>query len=293
MNSETGAPLFHLPRGTTKEELFRRLGQASSACVTGIDATLLACEVDQEVAESMLEFCSSLPDGGLSLRIAHNDLGSGRDTEQRFFDRLAEREKREAEKKYHEQQKRDSSKQKDFGISAGMRRKAEEGISVTAAHLAQLDEELGELARLKKETPWYALFARMEARSQNRVVLLDLSNCGLHCTGITMLTEVLLALEQRSDGEKIRELIFDGNALEDIGMTPIASLLRLTSHLQVLRLRNVGITERGVSQVLSGLVGNKTIQLVDLQANGLASATVCQAAVDGVRRFNNFVQILL
>lgn len=286
--------MLRLPRGTTKEDALSNLDEARKGAqsFSGIEAPLLDCELDTELVEPMLEFCSSVP-GGASLRVSHNDLGSGKDVEQRLFERLAERELREAEKKKSEQKKRDSSKQKDFGLSAGMRRAGEEGIQVAVARLAAIDEELEVLNCRKKDTPWYSLFSRMEGRNRNGVVQLDLSNCGLHSTGLTMLTNVLCELEQRADGEKVHELILDGNTLEDMGMTPVASLLRLSKELQVLRLRNVGITERGVSQVLSALVGNKRVQLVDLRGNGLASAEVGRAAVDGVRRFNSFTQILL
>jgi len=292
-NTEGVAAMLQMPRGTTKEQAFELCEQSKDKeGYSGIDAALLECELDMELVERLLEFCSSCPNDA-SLRVAHNDLGSGKDVEQLIFEKLAERNVREGEKKMNEQKKRDSAKQKDFGISAGMRRAGDEGIKVAVARLAALDEVLEELNRRKKETPWYALFSRLEGRKRNSVVQLDLSNCGLHCTGLNMLSNVMCELEQRGDGEKIQELILDGNALEDIGMTPIASLLRLSKELQVLRLRNVGITERGISQVLSSLVGNKKIQLVDLRGNGLASTEVTKAAVDGVRRFNNFTQILL
>jgi len=305
-NEASRRPMLLLPRGATKEEVFASLTEEEAGKevqpLGGLAATMLACEIDGELAHRLLEFCSTLSsrsdeveevEEGISLCVAHNDLGSGQDLEQRLFDRLAEREAVEAQKRVAEKKKKESSAQKDFSLSAGMRRAGEEGIRVANAKLAALDEELDELNRRKKETPWYALFSNMEARSRNGVSVLDLSNCGLHCTGMTMLTRVLCELEQRGGGAKVHELVLDGNTLEDIGMTPVASLLRLSKALRVLRLRNVGITERGMSQVLSALVGNKSIQLVDMRSNGLASAEVSKAAMDGVRRFNNFTQVLL
>lgn len=306
-NEASRSPMLRLPRGATKEEVLASLQEEEAGKevqpLGGLAATMLSCEIDGELAHRLLEFCSTLSsrrdeveeveEEGISLCVAHNDLGSGQDLEQRLFDRLAEREAVEAQKRVAEKKKKDSSSQKDFSLSAGMRRAGEEGIRVADAKLAALDEELDELNRRKKETPWYALFSNMEARSRNGVSVLDLSNCGLHCTGMTMLTRVLCELEQRGGGAKVHELVLDGNTLEDIGMTPVASLLRLSKALRVLRLRNVGVTERGMSQVLSALVGNKTIQLVDLRSNGLASAEVSKAAMDGVRRFNNFTQVLL
>lgn len=285
--------MLRMPVGATKEEVVARLDEAQPEARNhrGVDAALLGCEVDRELAEGLLEFCVCAP--GAILRLAHNDLGSGTDCEQRLFDRLREQEAKEKEKKFHEQAKRDSSKEKDFSAAAAKKRRAEEGISVAAARLGQLEEEIRDLERRKAETPWYALFAQMESRRRCCISTLDLSDCGLHATGLTLLTHVLLELEHRADEKPVTELILDGNDVGDIGMTAVSSYIRLSSHVRCVRLRNVGITERGVSQVLSSLVSNKSLLLLDLRSNGLASLEVNKAAIGGVQRFNKIVEVLL
>merc|ERR1712151_874610 len=111
--------------------------------------------------------------------------------------------------------------------------------------------------------------------------------------GLAFLVRVLLELEQRADGEKVSRLVLDGNDLGDMGMGPVAQLLRLSGALEALFLRNVGLTDQGISQVLSSLVANKLPRLLDLRSNGLCSPEVSQAAMVGVRRFNTTTEVLL
>mmetsp|Transcript_45532 Transcript_45532/g.114721 ORF Transcript_45532/g.114721 Transcript_45532/m.114721 type:complete len:302 (-) Transcript_45532:235-1140(-) len=288
--------LLRLSRGATKAQALGRLDEATEEAHNfgGLDASLLSCTVDTELADKILCFCAALPRSvGSSLQLAHNDLSSGTDCEQRLFDRLAEREAREKEKAYHEKAKKDSANSKDFAVSAAQKRAAIEGIDKAVARLAEIDEELKELNFKKEQTPWYALFSQMEVRGQSGISCLDLSDCGLHATGLAMLTNVLLELEQRADDVSVSELVLDGNDVGDIGMSAIASLMRLTSSLKALRLRNTGLTERGVSQILAGLVSNKSLALLDLRSNGLATPAVSRAALEGVRRFNGAVEVLL
>eukprot|EP00435_Cladocopium_sp_Y103_P022427 s1711_g5.t1 len=97
----------------------------------------------------------------------------------------------------------------------------------------------------------------------------------------------------QSDGCAIEELVLDGNDLSDAGTVPLASLLRLSSKLLVLRLRNIGITDGGFSQIISAMVSNKSLALLDLRGNGLCTLENSKIAVDGLRRFNRVVQVLL
>ena len=84
------------------------------------------------------------------------------------------------------------------------------------------------------------------------------------------------------EGHTVEELVLDGggllggcmergNDLGDGGTVPLASLLRLSSKLraggpgavfarafEVLRLRNIGISDGGLSQIISTLVSNKS-----------------------------------
>lgn len=283
---------LHLARAT-RDHAIRELNSCNGpAPFNCLDLSLLSFDFDAELVEQMLGACNQVS-GGVALRVAHNDLGSGTDCEQRMFEVKAEKVMRENEEKFHRKKKLKSSSEKDFAASAAMRNAAEEGIKTVVARLSAIDEELGELEQRKLETPWYAFFSQLEAQNLNSVRSLDLSNCGLHATGLALLSHAMLELEQRADGESITELALDGNDLGDIAMASLATLLRLTSNLEVLRLRNSGTTEEGVSQILSGLVSNKSLALIDLRANGRCSSEVVKAAVAGVRRFNNRVEILV
>jgi len=227
------------------------------------------------------------------LSIAHNDLSSGSDCEQRIFELKAEKESREAERAFHQKKKKDSGATKDFAVSAQMRRRAEEGIAEAEQRLLAIAEELAERERRKEGFPWYVLFSNLEAQPVNMVRHLDLSDCGLHATGLALLVSCLLELEHRADGEKVSRLLLDGNDLGDMSMGHIASLIRLSAIVEAVCLRNVGVTETGVSQVLSGLVSNKTLMLLDLRDNGLCSPDVSRAALGGMRRFNKVAEVLL
>eukprot|EP00416_Gambierdiscus_australes_P042304 CAMPEP_0171098654 /NCGR_PEP_ID=MMETSP0766_2-20121228/48974_1 /TAXON_ID=439317 /ORGANISM="Gambierdiscus australes, Strain CAWD 149" /LENGTH=299 /DNA_ID=CAMNT_0011558051 /DNA_START=33 /DNA_END=932 /DNA_ORIENTATION=+ len=287
-------PVLQLSQAT-REQLLNQLAVKGELQYRALQLPRLRCRVDAELVEVIVSFCAALPSGGVALSLAHNDLGSGTDCEQRLFDLKLEREQREAEKAYHQKKKSDSSKEKDFSVSAQMRRKAQEGIDAAIARLAAIDEELGNLETRKVETPWFLLLSRLEAqqRPPNALALLDLSNCGLHATGLTRLTEVLLELEQRAEGQRVSYLALDGNDLGDAGMGPLAMLVRLSAALQVLQLRNAGITDQGVSRVLSGLVKNRSLALLDLRNNGLCMPGVSEAAVAGMQRFNPKVEVLL
>ncbi|CAK9039083.1 Ribonuclease inhibitor (Ribonuclease/angiogenin inhibitor 1) [Durusdinium trenchii] len=132
-----------------------------------------------------------------------------------------------------------------------------------------------------------------DAQPVNRISRLDLGNCGLHATGLDMLQKVLLDLEHRGDGLAVEELVLDGNDFGDAGTVAIASLLRLSSKLRVLRLRNVGITDGGFSQMISAMVSNKSLVLLDLRGNGLCSLENSKIALQGLRRFNTVAEVLL
>eukprot|EP00929_Paragymnodinium_shiwhaense_P003102 TRINITY_DN103503_c0_g1_i1.p1 TRINITY_DN103503_c0_g1~~TRINITY_DN103503_c0_g1_i1.p1 ORF type:complete len:316 (-),score=80.55 TRINITY_DN103503_c0_g1_i1:145-1092(-) len=288
-------PLLELP-GKSRERLLAVLemmedGQSSHG---GVDISFLPGEdLDSEVVERTLNFCSSVLQHGATLRIAHSDLGSGTTCEQRIFELIAARKLKERELAHWREHKKKSSSQKDFSVSARMRREGEEGINTTEARLVQIDEDLEDLDKKKVLTPWHCLFSGLEKQSRNNVRCLDLSNCGLHATGIVMLTQTILELEHRGGSERLAILILDGNNLQDSSMAALASFLRLTSSLEMLRLRNVGITEQGLSEVVAGLVSNKSLALLDVRDNGLCAPKVSQDIVSGMRRFNSLAEILV
>jgi len=261
----------------------------------GLDLPMLATEVNEELVGRALDFCDSVSSssGGTCLRLAHNDLGSGGDMEQRLFDLKKEREQREREKAFWEKKKRDSSKEKDFGGAAKMRNAGEAGIATTVVRLADIDAELGELSQKQESVPWNVFFVGWEGRNRNSIRCLDLSNCGLHATGVTMLTSVVLDMEHRGDGAKVTRLILDGNDMGDIGMGSLASFVRLSTCIEAVHLRNVGITDQGMGEIVAGLVTNKTLALLDLRDNGLCTPAVCKEIVAGMRRFNTKTRILL
>mmetsp|Transcript_60306 Transcript_60306/g.155338 ORF Transcript_60306/g.155338 Transcript_60306/m.155338 type:complete len:296 (-) Transcript_60306:49-936(-) len=286
---EAQAPLLRLGQAT--REQIRQLEPEKACGYSGLDLSLLRCELDEGLVESVVGFSNALAGG--TLRIAHSDLGSGTSCEQRLFDLRSERQSREAEKAFHVKAKADSGKEKDFAVSAGKRRKAESGVKEAQERLDAIDEELARLEEQKATTQWCRLFTCFEAAASSSLRCLELPDCDLHATGLEQLTHALLEHEQRAEGARISRLVLDGNDLGDIGMGALSLLLRLSSCVEALHLRNVGITDIGVSKVISGLVGNKTLQLLDLRDNGLASLEVTRAAVSGVMRFNKSAHILL
>jgi len=244
----------------------------------GLDLSMLDGMLDQDLVGKALDFCSRAR-GGALLRLAHCELGTGTNCEQRIFDLKAEKAVQESEKVLHVHKKSESSKQKDFAASAEMRRNATAGIEQCEQRLGEIAQDLADLDQVKMKSPWWLLFSQMQAR-KNNILRLDLSNCDLHATGLQLLQEVLLDLEHRGDGIAVEELVLDGNDLGDSATVALASLLRLSSCLAVLRLRNIGVTDGGLSQILSGLVSNKSLLLLDLRGNGLCS----QQLNVGIRR---------
>lgn len=300
------AQLLNLARSTREQALTRlediALEGQEPASYGGLDLSMLSdCEFDRELAGRAFDFCGSLLDspslssacgGGAILRLAHNDLGSGTQCEQRIFELKAERELREREKAFFKKRKSDSSKEKDFASSAKMRNSGEQGIAAAETRLNAIDDELKELDEKKELTPWHAVFSCMEYQNNNPITHLDLADCGLHATSVVMLTQVVLDLEHRGGGAKVARLILDGNDLRDIAMAALASFLRLSGSLEALQLRNVGITDQGFSEIVAGLATNKTLALLDLRDNGLCTPNIAKEVVSGMRRFNATTEIL-
>jgi len=289
---EAAGPMLQLSR-LSQKELLSRLDAKEAHNFRGVEVSMFGEELDEEVARGLLDFCAAVPQGGACLSITHTDLGSGTDCEQRIFELTAERKIRGSEKVWAEKVKRDSSKEKDFAVAAAKRRQGQEGIDSSIERLSAIDADMVELDQREIQTSWYALFSRMKATNLNVIRELDLSNCGLHATGLSFLTTVLLELENRAEGAKVSWLTLDGNELTDSGMGVLTSYLRLTKNLEGLRVRNVGITEQGVSELVAGLVTNRSLRLLDVRANGLANVDAAQSAIKGVQRFNSTCQILL
>jgi len=289
---EGQAPALRLSQAT-REKVAGALDDQEALGYGGVDLSLLRCELDEDLADSLVSFCGNLH-GGSFLRVAHCDLGSGTICEQRLYDLKQLRQAAEKEKAFYAKMKADSSKEKDFAVSAGKRRKGEEGIKGAEDKLAAIDEENARLEAQKATTQWYKLFKSLEAAPQcGALSSLELPDCGLSATALEQLSHAVLEQEQRASGARVARLVLDGNDLGDHGMGPLSSLLRLSSSLEALSLRNVGITDVGVSTVITGLIGNKTLRLLDLRNNGLASPDVVKAAISGVLRFNKTVEILL
>lgn len=285
-------PMLQLSR-LSQPDALRRLDVKEAPRVRGVEVSMLSDDLDVELARGLLDFCAAVPSGGACLSITHTDLGSGTDCEQRLFELNAERHVRESEKVWAEKIKRESSKEKDFAAAAAKRRKGQEGIDSAVERLSVIDADLVELEKQKMQTSWYALFSQIQATNVNSLRELDLSNCGLHATGLGFLTQIMLELENRAEGVKISWLILDGNELTDSGMGVLTSFLRLSKAIEGLQVRNVGITEQGVSELVAGLVTNRSLRLLDVRANGLCSVDAARSAISGVQRFNSTVQILL
>jgi len=285
-------PMLQLSRLACKDVLNSLdVKEASKFC--GVEVSMLSDDLDFDLAEGLLDFCAAVPAGATCLNVVHTDLGSGTECEQRLFELTAERQMRTNEKVWAEKLKRDSGKEKDFAMAADKRRKGQEGIDKAVQRLSEIDSDLAELEKEKLQTSWYALFSQIQSVHRNSISELDLSNCGLHATALGFLTTVLLDLENRAEGSKIRWLTLDGNELTDMGMGVLASFLRLSKEIEGLQVRNVGITEQGVSELVAGCVSNKTLKLLDVRQNGLASLEAARSAISGVQHFNPAVQILL
>lgn len=289
---EAIGPLLQLSCLNSQEALSQLEAQKAEA-FHGIEVSMLSDDLDEDLARALIDFCAGVPAKGAQLSIAHSDLGSGTDCEQRLYDLGKERAMRESEKVWAEKLKRDSGKEKDFAAAADKRRRGQAGIDGANERTAAIDAEMEELHKVKERTPWYALFSQMQAVNRNPIGQLDLSNCGLHATGLSMLTSILLELENRAEGAKISWLVLDGNELTDIGMGVLASFLRLSKCIEVLQVRNVSITEQGVSELVAGIVTNRSLRLLDVRSNGLCQSEAASQAVTGVQRFNSSVKILL
>jgi len=273
-------------------EILNRLEIEDASNFDGIEVSMMSDDIDADTASVLLRFCAGMPSLG-ALRLIHCDLGSGTECEQKIFELIAERVVRESEKAFAEKVKRDSSKEKDFAQAAAKRRQGEAGRDAANERLAAIDVELATLEKQKLLTPWYCLFNEMKIASCNALHLLDLSGCDLHVTGLVSLTSVLLDIEHRFEGAKVSSLTLDGNDLTDIAMGALASYVKMSKKIEVLSLRNVGITEQGVSELVAGLVSNRSLKLLDLRSNGLVAIDTARAAVSGVQRFNSSVHILL
>eukprot|EP00928_Gymnodinium_smaydae_P048781 TRINITY_DN32657_c0_g1_i1.p2 TRINITY_DN32657_c0_g1~~TRINITY_DN32657_c0_g1_i1.p2 ORF type:complete len:312 (-),score=89.65 TRINITY_DN32657_c0_g1_i1:115-1050(-) len=296
------APLLFL-RGASasasSDEVLATLELQEPSSFGGLDASRLSFALSDDFVRRALDFCDAVAiarrkssEGGACLRLAHNELGSGTELEQRTFELRAERELREKEKAFFQQKKRESSKQKDFASSAKMRREGEEGTAVAESRLDAIDEELAQLERRRETVPWSILCKCMQTRTRNFVSKLDLTNCGLHATALVSLTQIMLDLEHRADGVPVSWLILDGNDLGDIASVALAAFVRLSGAASALSLRNIGFTDQGLSEVAASLVTNKKLALLDLRNNGLCSDKVVSEVITGIRRFNSFTEIL-
>lgn len=284
-------PLLQMS-GVTPDEARRRLSVENADGYGGVDLSMLQGELDNDLVERLLAFCGSITSpGGAVLRLAHSDLGSGTDCEQRLFDLKSEQAICEGEKTFHEKKRSESSKEKDFAVAAGKRNKAQERIDKAAARIRAIADELVQLEQCKMRTPWYTLFSKLE-QVENSISHLDVSDCGLHATAADRLVQSILEIEGRG-GQQLRWVALDGNNLGDQGMGFFAGLLRISNAIEALQLRNVGVTARGFSEVVAGLVGNQSLALLDLRCNGLCPTDAAKAVVDGVQRFNAKVEVLL
>jgi hypothetical protein len=275
------------------DEVLQGLDVQAAQRFSGVDLSFLKCELDDDILDRALEFCHAVPALEVSLRLTGNDLGSGGDCEQQLWEYQTRRALKERELAHFRAMKSKAPNQKDFAASAKMRREGQEGVDSTEAAIAEIDSIVEKLDERKVETLWYRLLSRMENQNRNTITLLDLSNCGLHATGVAMLTSTLLELEHRGASSRVSRVVLDGNDLRDISMAPLASYVRLSSGLEALQLRNVGVTDEGLSEVIAGVVSNKILCMLDLRDNGLTTPAVGREVVAGMRRFNKTTEILV
>ena len=150
--------------GCSAADLPSSLTAAEKDGFTGLDLSLLDGEVDENVVSHALQF-TRLSGKQASLRLSHVDLGSGTDCEQRMFDLHAERELRNTERAVHVGKKGESAKQKDFAVSAQMRRDATAGIEAADQRLAEIEAELQDLESRQTAFPWFRLFSQLQAQA--------------------------------------------------------------------------------------------------------------------------------
>lgn len=275
--------------GPGRDDVLTEL-RSTGGVAGGLSLASLCDRIDADLAMGIFNFCDSCFEG-ITLDLSHQDLSSGTEREDKIFKLRGEKVILESTKKKEEQKKFDSSKEKDFAVAAAKKREATAEIERCTTRLAEIAEEMGILEGHMKEMPWWVLCMRWEAVSMNTITHLDLSDCCLHSTSVKQLVGTLLDLEQRGDGAKVTQLKLDGNNLGDIGMAPLTEFLRLTKHLEALHVRNVGITDQGLSELIAGLVKNKTLLLLDIRSNGLCSPEVGLMALSGVKHFNKTVEI--
>lgn len=275
--------------GPSRDDVLAELRGADGSG-DGLSLAALHDKLDVDLAMAIFNYCDSCFQG-ITLDLSHQDLSSGTDRELRIFQLRGEKVILDDTKTKEEQKKRDSSKEKDFAVAASKKRDAQAEIDRCTTRLAEIAEEMGILEGHMKEMPWWFLCMRWEAVSMNTIKHLDLSDCCLHSTSVKQLVGTILDLEHRGDGAKVTQLKLDGNNLGDIGMAPLTEFLRLTSHLEALHVRNVGITEQGLSELVAGLVKNQTLLLLDVRSNGLCSPDVGLMALSGVKHFNKKVEI--
>lgn len=275
--------------GPSRDDVLTEL-KSTGGVAGGLSLAALRDKLDADLAMAIFNFCDSCFEG-ITLDLSHQDLSSGTESEDRIFKLRAEKVILESTKKKEEQKKLDSSKEKDFAVAASKKRDAVAEIERCTTRLAEIAEQMGILEEHMKQMPWWVLCMRWEAVSMNTITHLDLSDCCLHSTAVKQLVGTLLELEQRGDGAKVTQLKLDGNNLGDLGMAPLTELLRLTKDLEALHVRNVGITDQGLSELIAGLVKNKTLLLLDIRSNGLCSPEVGLMALSGVKHFNKKVEI--
>ena len=150
--------------GCSTADVLSLLAAAEKDQLRGLDLSLLDGVVGEEVISQALHF-TRLSGKQARFRLAHVDLGSGTDSEQRMFDLRAERELRNTERAVHVGKKSESAKQKDFAVSAQMRREATAGIEAADQRLAEIEAELHELEGKQVDFPWFRLFSQLQAQA--------------------------------------------------------------------------------------------------------------------------------
>merc|ERR1719183_3469251 len=100
-NSQPILQLSHLG----SPEIRNRLDIEDASSYSGVRISMLKDDISEEAAAALIQFCAVGSTSGACLSLAHCDLGSGTDCEQRIFDLSNERRVRESEKVWAEKLK--------------------------------------------------------------------------------------------------------------------------------------------------------------------------------------------
>mmetsp|Transcript_51537 Transcript_51537/g.110450 ORF Transcript_51537/g.110450 Transcript_51537/m.110450 type:complete len:276 (-) Transcript_51537:99-926(-) len=230
--------------------------------------------------QSQVEVCT--------LDLSHNDLAAG--CEEELYQLQQEKAAYQREVELAEKEYTEARKDRDFSVMKQKQNKADAKKIAAEKKVEEITGREMELEGQCSDAGWSVLLTRWEQVPSNIVQTLRLSNAGLTAVALTALRQSVLTMEGRP-GENLHTLVLDGNDFGDHGAQVLGGLLRQSKHLQHVSARNTGLTEVGVGALVAGLLGNTTLQTLDIRSNGKCT-TAARFAVDSAKHFNKTVKII-